>query len=147
MYDKANWPGVRQEIQQELATEHRFAIISTMTELGAAANALEQLVNQILERRVRRARPSPFAKIWWTEELTALRDSLSAAGNHLTTIMRRGDNIEVAAARVKLVKRLYTDEIDRRKRQHRSDFLDDRDNVWKACHYAKAGNGSLTCHH
>ena len=49
--------------------------------------------------------------------------------------------MEVAAAKLKLARRLYMDEIDRRKRQHWAEFLDSRDNIWKAYAYAKAGKG------
>ena len=47
----------------------------------AAAGTCQQLVAGVLERRVERARPPPFAKKSWTEKLTSLRDSLSAARN------------------------------------------------------------------
>lgn len=42
------------------------------------------------------------------------------------------------AASVKQARRLYMDGIERCKKRHWADFLDDRDNIWKAYAYSKA---------
>lgn len=96
------------------------------------------MVDGVLSRHVARATPSPYAKRWWTDKLATLRNSLSAARNSLTTIRRRGQSIAEAAASVKQARRLYMDEIERCKKRHWADFLDDRDNIWKAYAYSKA---------
>ena len=129
MYNQADRAEIGQMVREEMLTDYNPVVINTNGDLDAAVDTFLQLVSEALEHRVRRAKPSPFAKKWWTGKLTFLRDSLSAARNHLTTVRRRGDPVDVAAAKVKLARRLYLDEIDWRKLQHWSDFLDDRDNI------------------
>jgi hypothetical protein len=116
--------------------------LSSKDELDAAVDRLEAAVHGVLEEHVARARPSPYAKRWWTDELRTLRRSLSAARNRLTTVRRRGEDVAEAAARVKLVRRLYMDKIEQCKREHWAAFLDDRDNIWKAYAYTKTGRVS-----
>jgi hypothetical protein len=118
-----------------MSAEFHPVVINTSGDLDVAADRFQTVVNNVLERHVPRARPFRFAKKWWTEKLTALWDSLSAARNYPTTVRRRGEDTEEAAAKVKLIRRLYLDEIDRRKREQWSDFLDDHDNIWKAYAY------------
>jgi hypothetical protein len=132
MYDKADWEEIRRLVRERMLAEYHPVVIHTPQDLDVAADKFQQVVNDVLEQQVTRVRPSPFAKRWWSGKLTVLRDSLSAARNHLTTIRRRGEDMTEAAAKVKLTRRIYLDEVDRRKREQWSDFLDDRDNIWKA---------------
>lgn len=67
---------------------------------------------------------------------------MSSARNRLTTIRRRDEDVAEAAARVKLVRRLYMDKIEQCKREYWTKFLDNRDNIWKAYAYTKASRAS-----
>ena len=120
--------------------------IRNADELEVAVERLEAAVNGVLEEHVARARPSLYAKRWWTDELKTLRRSLSAARNRLTTVRRRGVDVAEAAASVKLVRRLYMDKIEQCKREHWTEFLDNCDNIWKAYAYTKAGRASHGIH-
>ena len=79
---------------------------------------LEVAVNRVLEEHVARARPSLYAKRWWTDKLKSLQLSLSVARNRITTVRQRGEDVAEAATRVKLVRRLYMDKIEHCKREH-----------------------------
>lgn len=107
MYDKADWEKIREEVSTKIADDSGLSTLSSKVELEVAVDGLEAAVNEVLEEHVERARPSPYAKRWWTDELKSLRLSLSAARNRLTTIRRRGEDVAEAAARVKLVRRLH----------------------------------------
>jgi hypothetical protein len=60
----------------------------------------------------------------------------------LTTIRRRGEDVAEAAASVKLVRRLYMNKIEQCEREHWTEFLDNRENIWKAYAYTKTSRTS-----
>jgi hypothetical protein len=142
MYDKADWKKIREEVSTGIADDSNLHALSSKDELEVAVDRLEAAVNGVLEEHVARARPSPYAKRWWIDELKTLRASLSAARNRLTTIRRRGEDVAEAAASVKLVRRLYMDKIEQCKREHWTEFLDNRENIWKAYAYTKTSRAS-----
>ena len=110
--DKADWKRIREEASTKIAEDSNLQTLSFKDELEMATDSLEATVNGVLEKHVARARPSLYAKRWWTDELKTLRLSLSAARNRLTTVRRRGEDIAEAAAGVKLVSCLYMDKIE-----------------------------------
>jgi hypothetical protein len=142
MYDKADWKKIREEVSTRIADDSSLHALSSKDELEVAVESLEATVNGVLEEHVARARPSPYAKRWWTDELKTLRSSLSAARNRLTTIRRRGEDVAEAAASVKLVRCLYEDKTEQCKREHWSEFLDNRENIWKVYAYTKTSRTS-----
>ena len=119
MYDKADWKKIREEVSTGITHDSSLHALSSRDELEVAVESLEAAVNGVLEEHVARARPSPYAKRWWTDKLKTLRFSLSVARNRLTTVRRRGEDVAEAAARVKLVRRLSMDKIEHCKREHR----------------------------
>jgi len=142
MYDKADWKKIREEVSTRITNDLSSHTLSTKDALEVAVERVEAAVNEVLDEHVARARPSPHAKRWWTDKLTTLRRSLSAARNRLTAIRRRGEDVTEAATSVKLIRRLYMDKIEQCKREHWVEFLDNRDNIWKACAYTKASRAS-----
>jgi hypothetical protein len=142
MYDKADWKKIREEVSTGIADDSSLHALSSKDELEVAVESLEATVNGVLEEHVVRARPSPYVKQWWTDELKTLRSSLSAARNRLTTIRRRGEDVAEAAASVKLVRCLYEDKTEQCKREHWSEFLDNRENIWKVYAYTKTSRTS-----
>jgi hypothetical protein len=113
MYGTADWRKIREEVSKRIVDDSSLHALSSRDELEAAVERLEVAVNGVLEEHVARARPLPYAKRWWTDELKSLRLSLSAARNRLTTVRRRGENVAEAATRVKLIRRCtWTRSID-----------------------------------
>jgi hypothetical protein len=100
-------------------------------------------LNVILEEHVPRAKESPYAKRWWTEELSLLRADFTIKRNRITTLRRRGEDTAQARETAHLARRLYLDAIDMQKKQHWKDFLDDPNNVWKAASYAKPSGAAM----
>jgi hypothetical protein len=72
----------------------------------------------ILEEHVLRAKESPYAKRWWTKELSTLRKNYTIKRNWVTTLRRRGEDTMQARIVAHLVRRTYLDEIDKQKKQH-----------------------------
>ena len=73
MYDKADWKKIREEVSTRIADDSGLHALSSKDELEVSVDRLETLVNGVLEEHVARARPSPYAKRWWTDELKTLR--------------------------------------------------------------------------
>jgi hypothetical protein len=83
-----------------------------------AAETFVSSVNSILEENVPRARESPYAKRWWTRELTELQADFTRKRNRITTLRRRGDDTTTMREIAHYARREYLDEVDRQKRQH-----------------------------
>jgi hypothetical protein len=81
MYNKADWKRICEEVSTRITDDLRLHTVSTQDGLDVAVDRLETLVTVVLGEQVARARPSPYSKRWWTDKLTTLRHSLSAARN------------------------------------------------------------------
>jgi hypothetical protein len=64
--------------------------------------------------------------------------------NRITKIRRRGEDVAEATRATDIARRIYYDEIDRQKKQHWKDFLNNPDNIWKAARYAKGVNSTAS---
>jgi hypothetical protein len=64
--------------------------------LDFAASSFTDQVEAVLEEEVPRAKASPYAKRWWTEELLMLRDNLTMKRNRMTSMRRQGEDVTEA---------------------------------------------------
>jgi hypothetical protein len=97
-------------------------------------------VNNTLEEMVPRAKPSPYAKRWWTKELSQLRHELTVLRNQVTTLRRRGQDTTHARLLVHQARKTYFDKMDHQKATHWKEFLDNASNVWKANYFTKGAS-------
>ena len=134
--DKADWHHIGRE------TRHKLKAITlpgaiTPAGLDAAAESFMEVVVEVVHNRVPRARPSPHAKRWWTADLTLLRSSLSSARNRVTTLRRRGADTSEAQVAFQTIRREYFRLIEKQKKLHWKDFLQDPSNIWKASRFTR----------
>ena len=97
--------------------------------LDLAASSFTNQVDIVLEEEVPKAKASPYAKRWWTKELAMLRDGFTEKRNRITKMRRRGEDVAEAIRAADTARRIYHDEIDRQKKQHWKDFLNNPDNI------------------
>jgi hypothetical protein len=70
LYYNADWEAIRVTFKQNLATRYTWTSLDTKSQLDQAVEDLVALVNTTLDEMVPRAKPSPYAKRWWTRELS-----------------------------------------------------------------------------
>lgn len=89
-----------------------------------------------------KAKPSPYAKRWWTMDLTQLCWIYTYQRNQARSQRRAGRAIPELEQRAKEAAKEYHDAIRRQKKAHWEDFLADDTNIWQASRYLKP-SGSL----
>src|SRR5437016_2742962 len=67
LFKHANWKGIREDVQARLQD------LPAATDVEAYHNRLISLVDWAIKIHTPRAKPSPYAKRWWTKDLTDLR--------------------------------------------------------------------------
>lgn len=88
------------------------------------------------------AKPCPFAKRWWTQDLTKLRRVYPYWRNRARAQRRGGEALPTLEQQPRAASKEYHDAIHRQRRTHWDDFLADEANTWKATRYLQPDQGS-----
>jgi hypothetical protein len=132
LFKNAPWDKIREAVAQE--KEEGF-----LTEdVDMMAEQLTGWVNKAVEAHCPRARPSPYMKRWWNEDLTALRKSYTHWRNRACATRRQGREDAELRRTATRAKRLFHRTIRRHRKLHWEAFLDDNDNIWKTAKYLDA---------
>lgn len=97
------------------------------------------VVGAAIEEYVPRAKPSPYAKRYWTEDLIKLRSDYTCQRNKASRARRqvyRERNLEQSA---QTAKRVYYKALRQQKKSHWDDFSEDAENIWQASRYMVPG--------
>lgn len=90
-----------------------------------------------------KAKPSPYAKRWWTTDLTRLRRTYTFWRNQARSRRRMGQTSLDLEQRARTAAKEYHDAIRRQKSSHWNDFLADDANIWQATKYLQTGSGTM----
>lgn len=95
-----------------------------------------------IEKHCPKAKPSAYAKKWWTQDLTVLRKKYTRARNAARSHRRMGWSNPTLEAEAKAARHDFHHEIKRKKKEHWLEFLHDTTNIWKASKYLDRSKAS-----
>src|SRR5450432_4525684 len=111
----ADWDNIRQMAYLQLGQP---PIIATTGDLDRAAQDLVDYVQNLLQEKIPPPKEFPYAKRWWSRELTNLRKEYNYRRNQWTAAKRRGNpNPALLSAAIK-ANRTYLAQIAKQKKDH-----------------------------
>jgi hypothetical protein len=129
LYKNAPWKAIQDRIAQVLQRSPAVVGVQAQT---------DQLMTSVLEAihaLTPKAKPSPYAKRWWTTDLTNLRRLYTYQRNQARAHRRIGAVSQILEQQVKQAAKEYHDAIRRQKKASWEDFLQDDVNIWQATRY------------
>jgi hypothetical protein len=125
LFKNAPWTAIRARI----ATALDFIPMDGRTQ--QQTDRLMAAVVEAVRALTPKARPSPYAKRWWTTDLTQLRRIYTHWRNRARTQRRAGRILPELGQQAKDAAKEYHDAIRKQKKAHWNDFLADDANIWQ----------------
>ena len=143
VFKSADWRRIRDVMSKAIGTPP--ACIGD-EEIKEQSTRLSDIVHNILDHHVPTSQPSPYAKRWWTLDLTKLRQDYTHMRNRWRSVRRTGGNDRELHLLANEAKKRFHDTVKREKRYHWDEFLQNTDNIWKAARYLQP-DGTGGFHH
>jgi hypothetical protein len=132
----APWNAIRQRIATALQTT------PLVPGTQAQTDQLMTIVLEAIHALTPRARPSPYAKRWWTTDLTNLRRIYTYQRNQARAHRRIGTLSQSLEQQAREAAKEYHDAIRRQKKAHWQEFLEEDANIWQAARFLRPTDSS-----
>ena len=130
----APWKAIQERIARDLQSTPIHEGTQTQTD------QLMTIVLQAVHALTPKAKPSPYAKRWWTSNLTNLRRIYTYQRNQARAHRRAGTISQSLEQQAHDAAKEYHDAIRRQKNAHWQEFLQEDVNIWKAARYLRSSN-------
>jgi len=138
LFKNAPWNLIRARVDEGLQPLPKAVDVQTQADqlMGVVSEAIHDLTPQ--------AQPSPYAKRWWSGDLTRLRRAHTFWRNQARAQRRASLPCSDLERRAKEAAKEYHDAIRKQRRAHWDDFLAEDANIWKAARYLEPGKDAMS---
>jgi len=136
-YQLTDWTEFRSELSKQLDAMPPSTNINAKEELNNVLDRLEKAILRTVEKVVPRRRPSPYAKRWWTKELTQLRQDMRQKARRAYD--HRDWPLHSSHEEARQARNKFTNQMKKTKTEHWEDWLENvnESSIWNTHNFTK----------